>query len=166
MEHSTSCMEYVGDRHLREGYVTMNIKKIYANESGQGTLICEKCGKTKTIDLLEFKNIGKPLKVKCECGHVFFVRIEARKFYRKSTNLVGEYVKVSRDTSQGLERGTMTVEDLSRTGLGFRSKKNHNICVKDVISVSFILDDSKHSEINKSAVVRPTLSRLVEHFLV
>ena len=38
----------------------MNIKKIYANESGQGTLVCAKCGKTKTIDLVEFKNIGKP----------------------------------------------------------------------------------------------------------
>ena len=132
----------------------MNIKKIYANESGKGTLVCEKCGKTRSIDLLEFKNIGKPLKVKCACEHVFFVRIEVRKFYRKRINLVGEYVKVSSDVSKGLERGAMTVEDLSRTGLGFHTKKSHSICVKDVIRVSFILDDNKRSEINKSAVVR------------
>ena len=48
----------------------------------------------------------------------------------------------------------MTVEDLSRTGLGFRTKTDHNICVQDLIRVSFILDDNKHSEVNKSAVVR------------
>ena len=154
MENATSCMSYVGDRHLREGNVTMNIKKIYANDSDKGTLVCEKCGKTRTINLSEFKNIDKPLKVKCGCGHVFFVRIEVRKFYRKNTNLTGEYVRISSDMSKGLERGTMTVEDLSRTGLGFRTKTNHNICVQDLIRVSFILDDNKHSEVNKSAVVR------------
>jgi PilZ domain len=132
----------------------MNIKKIYANNSDKGTLVCEKCGKTKTVDLSEFKNIGKPLKVKCGCGHVFFVSIEIRKFYRKNTNLVGEYIRISSDMSKGLERGSMTVEDLSRTGLGFRTKTNHNIYVRDVIRVRFILDDAKRSEVNKSAVVR------------
>jgi len=49
----------------------MNVKKIYANESDKGTLVCEKCGKTRTINLSEFKNIGKLLKVKCGCEHVF-----------------------------------------------------------------------------------------------
>jgi hypothetical protein len=154
MEHATPCVSSVGDRHLREGDVAMNIKKIYANESGQGTLVCDKCGKTKTLDLLAFQNIGKPLKVKCACGHIFFVRIEARKFYRKSTNLTGEYIKMSRDISPCLERGAMVVEDLSRTGLGFRTKKKHTICVQDVIRVRFILDDSQQSDITTSAVVR------------
>src|SRR5689334_15440451 len=60
---------------------SMEIKKIYFNENEKGTLICEKCGKTRVVDLSDFKNIGKPLKVKCSCGHFFFVSIEVRKFY-------------------------------------------------------------------------------------
>ena len=139
----------------------MNVKKIYAKDSDRGTLVCEKCGKTRTINLSEFKNIGKLLKVKCRCGHVFSVSIEFRKFYRKSANLTGEYIRISRDISKGLEIGVMTVENLSRTGLGFRTKINHNICVQDVIAVKFILDDDKCSEINKSAVVRQVNNNFV-----
>jgi hypothetical protein len=55
----------------------------------------------------------------------------------------------------------MVVEDLSRTGLGFRTKTNHNIRVQDVIAVKFILDDNKHSEINKSAVVKQVNNNFV-----
>ena len=132
----------------------MEIKKIYVNNSEEGTLICEKCGKTRVVNLSDYKNIGKPLKVKCSCGHFFFVSIECRKFYRKSTQLSGEYIKISNDATKGLEKGAMTVEDLSRTGLGFCTKKPHNIRVQDMLRVRFILDDTQRSEVNKSAVVR------------
>ena len=132
----------------------MDIKKIYANEDEKGTLVCEKCGKTRVINLSDFKHIGKPLKVKCSCSHYFFVSIEARKFYRKSTHLRGEYIKVSRDAAKGLEKGIMTVEDLSRTGIGFRTETKHDIRVEDLLRVRFVLDDAKGSEVNKSAVVK------------
>ena len=132
----------------------MDIKKIYANEDGDGTLVCETCGKTRVINLSEFKNIAKPLKVKCSCNHYFFVSIEVRKFYRKSTHLRGEYMKVSRDPAKGLEKGIMTVEDLSRTGIGFRTETKHDIRVEDLLRVRFVLDDAKRSEVNKSALVK------------
>jgi len=74
---------------------SMEIKKIYVNDNEKGILICEKCGKTRVANLSDFKNIGKPLKVKCSCGHFFFVSLEFRKFYRKSTHLSGEYVRLS-----------------------------------------------------------------------
>jgi len=100
------------------------------------------------------KNIGKLLKVKCSCGHFFFVSIEVRKFYRKSTHLSGEYIKISNDAVKGLEKGAMTVEDLSRTGLGFRTKTRHHIHVKDMLLVRFTLDDAQRSDVNKSAIVK------------
>ena len=132
----------------------MEIKKIYVNENEKGTLICDKCGKTRVVNLSDFKNIGKPLKVKCSCGHFFFVSIEIRKFYRKSTHLNGEYIKISHNASKGLEKGTMIVEDLSRTGLGFRTKAQHNLRVRDMLRVRFILDDAQRSEVHKSAIVK------------
>jgi hypothetical protein len=132
----------------------MHIKKIYADEQEKGTLVCEQCGKTRTINLADFKNIGKPLKVKCGCGHIFFVSIEVRKFYRKDTNLSGEYIRISNDVTKGLERGAMMVVDVSRTGIGFRTKTSHNIRVHDMLRVRFTLDDAQRSEVSKSAVVR------------
>jgi len=132
----------------------MNVKKIYANDNEKGTLVCEQCGKSKVINLSDFKNIGKPLKVKCGCGHAFLVSIEVRKFYRKPTNLSGEYVKISDDASKGLEKGSMIVEDLSRTGIGFRTKLKHNVHLQDIIRVKFILDNDKHTEVSKSAIVK------------
>jgi hypothetical protein len=132
----------------------MEIKKVYVNENEKGTLICEKCGKTRVVNLSDFKNIGKPLKVKCSCGHFFFVSIEVRKFYRKSTHLSGEYIKLSNDVTKGLEKGPMTVEDLSRTGLRFRTKIAHNIRVEDMLRLRFILDDAQRSEVNKSAIAK------------
>ena len=132
----------------------MEIKKIHINDHEEGTLICEKCGKTRVVNLSDLKNIGKPLKVKCSCGHFFFVRIEVRKFYRKSTHLRGEYIKISNDATKGLEKGAMTVEDLSRTGLKFRTTISHNIRVEDMLRVRFILDDTQRSEVNKSAIVK------------
>lgn len=132
----------------------MNVKKIYANENEKGTLVCEQCGKSKVINVSDFKNIGKPLKVKCGCGHIFFVSIEVRKFYRKRTSLSGEYVKISDNVSKGLEKGSMIVEDLSRTGIGFRTKIKHNIHVQDIIRVKFSLDNDKTTEVSKSAIVK------------
>lgn len=139
----------------------MKVKKIYANEHEKGTLVCEQCGKTRIINVSDFKNIGKPLKVKCNCGHAFFISIEVRKFYRKKTSLTGEYFKISNDVSKGLEKGTMIVEDVSRTGIGFRTKLRHNIGVHDVIRVKFSLDNDKQTEVTKSAVVK----RVNEQFI-
>jgi hypothetical protein len=132
----------------------MELKKIYVNDNEKGTIICEKCGKTRVVNLSDFKNIGKPLKVKCGCGHFFFVRIEVRKFYRKSTHLRGEYIRISHEVTQGLEKGAITVEDLSRTGLRFSTKIPHKIRVADILRVRFILDDAQHSEVHKSVTAK------------
>ena len=132
----------------------MQVKKIYANEQDRGTLLCEQCGAVKVITIADFKHIGKALKVKCGCGHVFFISIEVRKFYRKQASLAGEYVKIDAETAKEREKGKMIVEDLSRTGLGFRTMSKHTLQVHDSIHVRFHLDDAQHSEVSKSAVVK------------
>ncbi len=147
-------LDAMGIRHEREGSLAMDIKKILANAEGKGTLVCAQCGNRRIMDVAYYSNVGKPLKVKCSCGHVFFVSIEVRKFYRKHTKFAGEYILVSKTATPTLEKGRMRVEDLSRTGLGFRTYDMHNIHVQDLLRVRFVLDDPQHSNINKSAVVR------------
>ena len=38
----------------------METQKIYVNDNEKGTIICEKCGKTRVVNFSDFKNIGKP----------------------------------------------------------------------------------------------------------
>ena len=53
----------------------------------------------------------------------------------------------------------MTVEDLSRTGLGFRTKTPHNIRVRYVLV--HLLYDAQRSEVHKSAIVK----RISDYFV-
>lgn len=130
------------------------IKTIYANEQQQATLICDACGKTRVFEVATFRGLHKPLKVKCSCGNTFWVNIEGRQFYRKHTNLVGEYRRLNRQVSAEVTKGRISVEDLSRTGIGFRTHDPHTIRVQDTVQVRFVLDDIQKSAVTKSAVVR------------
>ena len=130
----------------------MDVKKIYSPDNATATLLCEQCGKTRVINIAAVKS--NPQKVRCSCGHEFFISIEVRKFYRKQTRLPGEYVHLSEKTSQRPDKRRMIVENLSRGGLGFSTERPHNLRVQDMIQVTFHLDDAKRSAITKRAVVR------------
>jgi len=132
----------------------MDVKTIYAPDKETGTLVCEQCGQTRVVKISEVKIIGTPRKVRCNCGHVFFISIEMRKFYRKQTKLPGEYTYISKNISNRPEKGRMIVENLSKGGLGFSTERPHNFRAQDVIQVKFNLDDEKRSEVSKRAVVK------------
>ena len=52
----------------------VKIKTIYADEHERGTLLCDQCGKIKIVTISDLKNIGRALKVKCGCGHIFLLK--------------------------------------------------------------------------------------------
>jgi Arc/MetJ family transcription regulator len=131
----------------------MPVKTIRLNAQGHGVLVCDQCGKTKVAQLAEVAHRGKLLHIKCSCGHRFMVSIEARRFYRKQTHLPGAYAKTNRDRGTILEQGSMTVEDMSRTGLRLRLTRSHTLRVHDVIEVRFTLDNAQHSAVRKQARV-------------
>jgi len=127
----------------------MPVKKISLNKQGQGVLVCDQCGKTKVAHLAAVQHLGKPLKVKCSCGHSFVIHLETRTFYRKNTHLPGEYTKTSGERVHRREQGLMTVEDLSRTGLRLRMTTQHTLRVHDIIEVRFTLDNAQHFAVCK-----------------
>lgn len=130
----------------------MDVKKLYSPDNATAILVCEQCGKTRTINISAVKS--NPQKVRCGCKHEFFISIEARKFYRKQTRLPGEYVHIGEERLKRPDKGRMIVENLSRGGLGFSTERPHNLRVKDTIQVKFNLDDTKRSEVSKRAIVR------------
>jgi len=64
-------------------------------------LICPKCGKSVVANVEKYKTINKPIRVKCKCGHAYFISLEIRKFYRKEIKLSGIYINNSKDKEQG-----------------------------------------------------------------
>ena len=124
-------------------------QKVYVNEHGEGTVVCPNCEKSKIVNFVQFKSVREPLKVKCPCGHLFKIIVELRAYYRKSTQLPGQYTTPGTDKS-----GSIIIEDLSFSGIGFRTRLKHNLQIGDVIDLRFELDNSVRSEIVKRAVVK------------
>jgi hypothetical protein len=127
---------------------------IHANITDTITVACEACHRSKTFPVALVKDRPQPLKVRCACGAVFAVTVVIRAFYRKKTHLPGTYARRALQTDQILEHGRMIVEDLSRTGLGFRPLQPHHVHVQDVLLLTFTLDDPPHTVIREAIRVR------------
>ena len=125
------------------------IYKIFINSQDQATILCPKCGTSKTVDVTELKIISSRLNVTCECGETFRTEIEFRKHYRKSVKLPGKYIHLNSP-----KRGELIVVNLSMTGLGFISGSPHGLKVGDNLEVFFRLDNSQRSEIRLKVIVR------------
>jgi len=122
----------------------ISVQKIYLNKHDDGTIVCPECEKSKIMNLATYKTSHVPIKVKCGCGCLFKIIIESRKFYRKETHLLGEYK--DRKTN---DTGSIIVNDLSITGLCFKTNLSNRINVGDILEIKFILDNDMQSEISK-----------------
>ena len=52
-------------------------RPVYSNEDQRATLRCPQCGRTKVTDVAQYQEAPRPPKVKCPCGHRFWVPIAA-----------------------------------------------------------------------------------------
>jgi hypothetical protein len=55
----------------------------------------------------------------------------------------------------------MIVKDLSYSGLRFKTEKEDDIKVGDILGVKFILNDDKRVEVNRSTVVKNKQGRYI-----
>jgi len=126
--------------------------KIFVNVENIAEFKCQ-CGATRAEDMTAQQSLGKAIKTKCtcKCGHVFFVTVimEKRKYYRKDTNLPGQFHTVDNKIS-----GLMTVKNVSLSGLRFKLNESKGLKVGDRVVVEFTLDDKQRSTIQKEAEIR------------
>jgi hypothetical protein len=126
-------------------------KSVFVNSENKVVFTCPQCTKSKTADVSKFlgQKSDSQIKVRCRCGHVFQVTLERRKFYRKKTMLHGFYT-----LENSLKQFPITVVNLSRRGLEFKTSQSHLRKVGEKLSVEFRLDDKKKSLIKKEVVIR------------
>lgn len=75
--------------------------------------------------------------------------MERRQFYRKAVQLAGQFI----NPDSG-ESGDFLLENLSLNGIGFTTLLSHTLNKNDLLKVTFRLDDSRRSEINRIVRVK------------
>jgi hypothetical protein len=125
------------------------VSKTYVRPDNTFVLTCPHCGHQKIIPIGSLKGHKNELKIKCVCQKIFRVNLEFRKHVRKKPLLIGTYINHSRNGSSG----KLIIQDISLSGMAFRSLEVKNFKVGDALSVKFSLDDEYQTEINKEAIV-------------
>jgi hypothetical protein len=130
------------------------VERIYPTESNRVTLICPECKKAKTADVSQFINKSRTVKIKstCTCGHQWVSILEKRRQYRKAVNLTGTFDLI-RD-EKVVDRGGMTVMDMSFNGVKMRMNVDRNLQVGDRLDIEFNLDDDPHTLMKKRVTIR------------
>lgn len=129
-------------------------EKVYITNQQMATFVCPECSRSKTVNVSEYTNLDKLIKVnvKCPCGHAYTAILEKRKQYRKKTNLPGTFIHFVE--GRPVNRGVMNVEDISATGLKLRLNSTLNCTVGDYLDVEFNLDDRNRALIKKHVIIR------------
>ncbi len=120
--------------------------------SGSATFSCPKCDKARTADVSRIISKKSVIKIncKCKCGYTFKAILERRKFFRKNIKLKGTC-----QSEKDMSPVFVTIVDLSRSGCKIQLNNESNTFLEnDKIFIEFNLDDTSHSHITKSAVIR------------
>jgi hypothetical protein len=136
---------------------TLVMPQADAGEAKGSKITCPNCRNTKVVDVAKYRGAKSPIKARCNCGCVFDVSLkDLRRFYRKKANLPGSYSC----TNMG-KTGVVRVKNLSYSGVGFQTEKEHEIEVGDILGIRFMLDDGKKTELRRTVEVKSVRGRSI-----
>jgi hypothetical protein len=141
----------------------MDYKKVFIEDDGKVRITCPECNHAQIVPAKKLQNKHR-LKVKCRCTSVFGIQVEFRKKFRKESNLDGFFHKIYLGDLQGetlnesetthIKAVNCRILDISKEGLGLGLLGEHRIETGDTLKVTFTLDNSADSKIEKKVVVR------------
>lgn len=132
--------------------ISMNVltTKAFVPDNGLAVITCPHCKKTRQTPVAHYCGKKHQIKARCSCGESFLLQLEFRKNYRKPAKLTGTY----RIVSKGAGGGSVTIQDISRNGVGFTVDTPHNIVAGQKIMLEFSLDNKKKTHLAKEAIIR------------
>ncbi|GAB6272419.1 hypothetical protein KN63_01060 [Smithella sp. F21] len=133
------------------------VMKVYVDANGFVQFACPNCNKMQQEQAKAYQDTKGPVSIQCDCGNVYPVEIEFRKFHRKGTRLDGIYVGVSNPKIWG----KMILKNISMQGCGFETMGINPLQPDELIKVEFHLNDAKQSLIKKNAFVRSVFKKYV-----
>jgi hypothetical protein len=129
---------------------TKSATKIPLDSNSAGSITCEQCGLVLTVNAASCTNVAGALVLRCPCGFLFYASLNKRHYRRKDTALHGVYIK----EGERKKTGKILVENLSPTGLRFRTIFQHAIAVHDTLLIKFALDDEHRTIISEYVRVK------------
>ncbi len=123
--------------------------KVYVTQNNLAAIRCPECGKQKNIEVSKLKKNQKNIMVKCTCGFSFPIVFEKRQHYRKMVNFLGHYTEDNSSVTQN----PIVIEDISRTGIRFRTPRQNQLSLRQKITVHFVLDDDQRTSLNVDVTV-------------
>ena len=136
------------------------IEKVFLSDDNKAVFVCPKCKKARSVDVSQYSNLAKASKIKCKCscGHTYTVNLETRSHYRKKTSLAGIYThivsSIGEKFCEEIERGIITITDISQSGLQLKLNKKPNFEVDSKLMLEFRLKDNKKTLIKKEVIIR------------
>ncbi len=114
-------------------------------------LTCPDCGRSKILQLSEYKLEKRFTKLKytCRCNRTCMVTLENRLDRNSHRCFAGTY------TAPGVRQctGPMVVKRLDSKGLTLKTNRDQNILPGITLEVEFVLDDAKQSMVKKDVRV-------------
>jgi len=132
-----------------ERLTSMEIEKVFVKADNMATIRCQECGLNKNLLVAKYRNRKTPLKIRCRCNHVFAVSFEFRQHFRKPVILTGTYLFEPPASGSG----SMTVENISRSGIGFIVSGTHVIELGQKAKIKFTLSNRKQTRMEKKVEI-------------
>lgn len=142
-------------------------KAFIDDHQGTAEISCPRCQKVSKVALADLGHKHRS-KVKCVCSNIFLAELEFRDKYRKRVDFPGFFEVIDRE--QDIEKDGANVRwesvhidrkvpncliiDISRNGVGFIVLDDQQIKVRDVVRLSFKLDNAAGTEINQTCLIR------------
>ncbi len=132
-------------------------KKVFMDSDNRVFFICPRCDRAQRQDVSAYRHHNRPVRLAftCEtCGGTASVVLERRSHYRVQVGKPGTY-----GTLPGPPDGTITVLDLSRTGIRVELDHDRGFKTGDRFWVAFTLPNEENTQ--KDAVVVHCADRIV-----
>ena len=130
------------------------MQRVFITSDDTATFACPICKQMRTVNMADYTGLDKAVKinVRCPCGHRYPVMLERRRQFRREVAFTGTYTRIVNGRS--MDRGSMVVRDVSRTGLKIQIADAQRLKAGDTLEVAFCLDDPRQSQIRKQVVIR------------
>jgi hypothetical protein len=125
------------------------VKVVFTGSEATYEVVCQSCGRKKSLRHEQLRHLRNAVKVKCGCGVIFDLVFERRRFYRKKVQLDAQLF----DVDSGKKLDDVTLVTISVGGVGFVSHLD-DLTVDDKFRVRFFLDNESQTLVDEEVMVR------------
>jgi hypothetical protein len=132
------------------------VKVVFTGSEATYEVVCQSCGRKKSLRHEQLRHLRNAVKVKCGCGVIFDLVFERRRFYRKKVQLDAQLF----DMDTGKKLDDVMLVTISVGGVGFVSHLD-DITIGDKFRVRFSLDNEVQALVDEEVLVRNIIKGVI-----